>query len=177
MKFCAAEALIPKLLRPATPPNCYCFSRNTTGDTPMPKVSEMIISKFLRKEDLDDEVVVTLKAVTLEDMPGDTHEQRWVLTFRELAKGLVLNTTTIRVLEKAYGQDSDDWMSKKCSLYVDPNVSFKGQIVGGLRLRPMKPPQKPAIAVQASPKRPRTPATALVETAESTDFPFNDDVQ
>lgn len=105
----------------------------------MPKVSEMIVSKFLRKEDIDDELVVSIKSVKLEDMPGDSGEQRWVLSFRELPKGLVLNTTTIRVLEKSYGGDSDDWTGKKVTLYVDPNVSFKGQIVGGLRLRPQKP--------------------------------------
>jgi len=98
----------------------------------------MIQSKFLRKDDVDDDVIVTIKDVSLEDMPGDSGEQRWVLAFRELPKGLVLNTTSIRVLEKAFGQDSDDWRGQKVSLYVDPNVSFKGQVVGGLRLRPLK---------------------------------------
>jgi hypothetical protein len=146
----------------------------------MPKVSEMIVSKFLRKEDLDDELIVTLKTVELEDMPGDAHEQRWVLYFRELPKGLVLNTTTIRVLEKAYGPDSDDWTGKKAALYVDPNVSFKGQIVGGLRLRPMKPQKPAAAAVQMGAPKPKKPP--LVEIAESgdaaasTEFPFNDAV-
>jgi hypothetical protein len=110
----------------------------------MPKVSEMIVSKFLRKEDVDEELVATIKTVKLEDMPGDGDEQRWVLFFRELPKGLVLNTTTIRVLEKAYGGDSDHWTGKKAALYVDPNVSFKGQVVGGLRLRPLKPPKSSA---------------------------------
>ena len=104
----------------------------------MPKVSEMIVSKFLKKDDIDDEVIVTLKGVKLEDMPGDSNEQRWVLSFRELPKGLVLNTTTIRVLEKSFGGNSDDWVGKKVALYVDENVQFKGQIVGGLRLRPLK---------------------------------------
>jgi hypothetical protein len=103
----------------------------------MPKVSEMIVSKFLRKEDVEDELVVTIKDVKLENMPGDAGEQRWALYFRELSKGMVLNTTTIRVLEKSYGQDSEDWAGKKVTLYVDPNVSFKGAVVGGLRLRPL----------------------------------------
>ena len=110
----------------------------------MPKVSEMIKSKFLRKEDMDDgDMAVTIRECSLEDMPGDDHEQRWVLTFRELSKGLVLNVTTIRVLEKAFGEHSDEWIGKKCSLYVDPNVSFKGKVVGGLRLRPIKPKSTP----------------------------------
>lgn len=109
----------------------------------MPKVSEMISSKFLRKEDIEDDIVVTAKHVALEDMPGDDGEKRWVLSFRELSKGLVLNTTTIRTLEKAYGGDTDGWVGKKVTLYVDPNVSFRGQVVGGLRLRPVKPKLAP----------------------------------
>jgi len=108
----------------------------------MPKVSEMLVSKYLRKDDVDDEIIVTVKSdVTLEDMPGDNGEQRWVMTFKELQKGMVLNATTIKVLEKAFGPHSKDWIGKKAALYVDPNVAFKGQIVGGLRLRPLKPPK------------------------------------
>ena len=112
----------------------------------MPKVSEMIVSKFLRKEDLEDgdDLIVTVKRIALEDMPGDQNEQRWTCYFRELPKALVLNTTSIRTLEKAYGSDTDDWIGKRVTLYVDPNVSFRGQVVGGLRLRPVK--AKPAAA-------------------------------
>ena len=104
----------------------------------MPKVSEMIQSKFLRKEDLDDDVLVTIKKVTLEDMPGDGGEQRWVLSFKELPKGLVLNVTTIRTLESAFGGDTDDWVGGKVTLFVDPGVQYKGKVVGGVRLRPHK---------------------------------------
>ena len=128
----------------------------------MPKVSEMIQSKFLRKEDVDDEMVVTLKTVSLEDMPGDSDEQRWVLAFKELPKGLALNTTMIRVLEKSFGQHSDDWAGKKAILYVDPTVSYKGQVVGGLRVRPMK-------AAKSSPLV--TPAPAA-----DTSFDFDDKI-
>ena len=96
-------------------------------------------------------IIVTIKTVALEDMPGDGHEKRYALYFRELPKGLVLNATTIRVLAKAFGEDSDDWTGKKVTLYVDPNVSFKGQVVGGLRLRPMKPAKPTTAAVAGEP--------------------------
>ena len=113
----------------------------------MPKVSEMIVSKYLRKEDVDDDVVVTIADVTLEDMPGDEGQKRWVLHFREFKKGLVLNSTSIRTLEKGFGGDTEMWIGGKVTLYVDPNVSFRGQIVGGLRLRPVRP----KVAVRATP--------------------------
>lgn len=100
----------------------------------MPKTSEMITSKFLRKEDFDEDQVVTIKDVSLEEMQG-SGDTKWVLFFNEVQKGLVLNTTTIRVLEAAFGNDSDDWRGKRVMIYVDPNVSFQGRVVGGLRLR------------------------------------------
>lgn len=120
----------------------------------MPKVSDMIVSKFLRKEDFDEDRVMTIKGVKLEDMPGDSGDQKWVLYFREEAKGMALNVTSIRVLEKAFGDDSDHWIGNRVKVYVDPNVSFGGKIVGGLRLMPPRhgpkapapPPQTPAPA-------------------------------
>lgn len=104
----------------------------------MPKVSEMIQSKFLRKEDFDEDMVCTIRTVKLEEMQGGSGETRWVLYFNELQKGMVLNTTTIRVLEQAFGDDSEHWIGKRVKVYVDPNVSFQGRVVGGLRLRTPK---------------------------------------
>lgn len=103
-----------------------------------PKVSEMIVSKFLRKEDFDEDQICTIRTLTLEDMQGEKAEQRWCLHFRERDKPMVLNVTSIRVLEQAFGDDSDNWIGKKVKVYVDPNVSFGGKVVGGLRLMPVK---------------------------------------
>jgi hypothetical protein len=104
----------------------------------VPLVKDMIQSKFLRKEDFDEDRVMTIKGLRLEDMPSDQSrepQQKWVLYFREEPKGMALSVTTIRVLEQAYGSDSDQWIGNKVMVYVDPNVSFGGKIVGGLRLR------------------------------------------
>lgn len=114
----------------------------------MPKVKDMIVSKFLRKEDFDEDRVMTIKSCSLEDMPGDQGDQKWVLFFREEQKGMALNITSIRVLEQAFGDDTDHWVGNKVKVYVDPNVSFQGKIVGGLRLMP---PRKKAVAAPAPP--------------------------
>lgn len=128
----------------------------------MPKVSDMIVSKFLRKEDFDEDRVMTIKGVKLEDMPGDDGQQKWVLYFREDAKGMALNVTSIRVLEKAFGDDSDMWVGKRVMLYVDPNVSFGGRVVGGLRLR------APKGQSAAAPK----PAAPVTDEFADDDIPF-----
>jgi len=112
----------------------------------MPRVSDMIQSKFLRKEDFDEDQICTIKTVKLEEIMGS--DTKWVLYFSEHAKGMVLNVTTIRVLEGAFGDDSDNWIGKRVKVYVDPNVSFQGRVVGGLRIMPPKarPAPKPAPA-------------------------------
>lgn len=126
----------------------------------MPKVSDMIVSKFLKKEDFDEDQVCTIRTVRLEDVSQG--EQRWVLFFNEHTKGMVLNTTTIRVLEQAFGDDSDGWTGKKVMVYVDPNVSFQGRVVGGLRLRTPKGVKAPA----------KAPPTAAAQAGDE----FNDDI-
>lgn len=134
----------------------------------MPKVSEMIQSKFLRKEDFDEDRVLTIKGLRLEDMPGDSGDQKWVLYFREEPKGMALNVTTIRVLEQAYGDDSDHWVGNKVKVYVDPNVSFGGKIVGGLRLR------TPKVVTKAAPTPPPPPPPTAAQQAG--DGEFDDDI-
>jgi hypothetical protein len=120
----------------------------------MPQVKDMIQSKFLRKEDFDEDQICTIKGVKLEDVGRDDNpEQRWVIFFREHHKGMVLNVTTIRVLEQSYGGDTDHWVGNKVTVYVDPNVSFGGKVVGGLRLRVqrVKASPKPSEAPEADP--------------------------
>lgn len=103
------------------------------------KVSQMIESKYLKKDDFEQDQVCTIKGIKQENVGRDDQpEMRWTLYFNEYAKAMVLNITTIRVLEAAFGDESDDWKGKKVMVYVDPNVSFQGRVVGGLRLRPPK---------------------------------------
>jgi len=125
----------------------------------MPKVSEMIQSKFLRKEDFEEDRVMTIRGLKLEDMPGDDGTQKWVLYFKEEAKGMALNVTTIRVLEAAFGDDSDMWLGKRVMVYVDPNVSFGGRVVGGLRLRTPKKPTANGVQSKATEPPPAKAST------------------
>ena len=113
----------------------------------MPKTSDMIQSKFLKKEDFTTPAVVTVKDCTLEDMgSGDS---RWVLWLNERDKGLVLNVTKIRLMEAAFGQDTDDWRGQKVKLSLDPTVMYAGKVVGGIKLQPgKKADNKPAPTVE-----------------------------
>jgi len=95
----------------------------------------MTDSKFLKKEDAGDGILVTIKGVEKRDVGTESDpEQKWVLLLEE-CKPLVLNSTNLALLEKATGSDdSDDWTGKQVVLFNDENVSFGGKLTGGVRV-------------------------------------------
>lgn len=108
----------------------------------MPKTHEMRESNFLKKEDVGKGALGTIAGVLKKNvaMEGAAPEMKWCLTFRELDKPLVLNATNIQLCEQICGSDdTDDWVGKAVVLYTDPNVSYAGKLVGGIRVRAPKP--------------------------------------
>ena len=116
----------------------------------MPKTSEMRESKFLRKEDVGRGVLATITGCIKKNtaMEGAPLEHKWCLTFHELDKPLVLNSTNTQLCEQICGSDdTDQWIGKRIVLFTDPNVSYAGKLVGGIRVRKPKstaPPPPPA---------------------------------
>ena len=114
----------------------------------MPRTHEMRESKYLKKEDCgEDGVQVTIIGVVEMNvaMEDQAPEMKWCLGVKEFSKPLVLNWTNIQAIERITGSDdTDDWAGKSIVLYEDPNVSFGGKTVGGIRIRAprkMKPGQ------------------------------------
>lgn len=107
------------------------------------KTSQMTSSKYLKQDDIGEGKLVTIAGFKRENVAqeGETPENKWTMTFEELEKPLVLNATNLQLCERACGSDeTDDWIGQKIVLYVDPNVSFGGKIVGGIRVRKPKSP-------------------------------------
>ena len=107
----------------------------------MPKTHEMRESKFLKKEDVGDGVLLTIADCIQKNvaMQGVEPEMKWCLTFQEEEKPMVLNFINMQICESVFGSDdTDDWVGKQIVLYTDPNVSFGGKIVGGIRVRAPK---------------------------------------
>lgn len=112
----------------------------------MAKIGEMIESKYLKQSDVDGEVAVTIQKVGKANVAreGDEPDYKWMIRFDELKKPMVLNSTNIKRLAKACASDdTDEWTGKKVILYVDPDVEFAGNVVGGLRIRGQKVQQEP----------------------------------
>lgn len=114
-----------------------------------PRTSEMRESKFLKKEDVGRGVLATISGCVRKNVAaeGADPEPKWCLTFQELDKPLVLNSTNIQLCEQICGSDNtDDWVGKRIVLYTDPNVSYAGKLVGGIRVRKPKPGTPPPAA-------------------------------
>jgi hypothetical protein len=100
-------------------------------------INEMTPSKYLKQSDVQGEVLVTVQGLKKVNVAreDDEPEYRWTIKFQEFEKPMVLNTTNIKRMGKALGDDTDGWVGGQVVLYVDPDIEFGGNIVGGLRIR------------------------------------------
>lgn len=108
----------------------------------MPKIHEMITSKFLKKEDVGRGALVTIQSITRVNVAieGAEPELKYAMSFKELEKPMVLNSTNIQICAQiCESDDTDGWIGKRVVLYNDPNVSFAGKLTGGIRIRKPKP--------------------------------------
>ena len=63
--------------------------------------------------------------------------------FHEDIKPLVLNSTNSKQVSKfAQSKFVEDWANLVIELFIDSNVKLKGEIVGGVRIRPTQPVMK-----------------------------------
>lgn len=107
----------------------------------MPNVNDLKSSKFLTKNDVEPDVLVTIKSYELTNVAMETQapEEKYVLYFEELEKPLVLNMTNGMLLAAITGsEDFDHWLGQKIVLWNDKTVSFAGKITGGIRIRASK---------------------------------------
>lgn len=138
----------------------------------MAKTKEMLPSNYLKQADFDQDYIVTVRKIEQKNiaMEGKPADLKWLAFFDEFEKPMVLNSTNIQLMEKACkSDDTDDWLGKEIIVYTDPTVSYGGELVGGLRIKP---------AQQAAPAKPRAalPAAATRSPArnESEDFANQD---
>jgi hypothetical protein len=116
------------------------------------KISQMMDSKYLKKEDVDPPKLVTIRALAKGNVgKDDAPDMKWCMSFIELDKPMVMNSTNLQLAAQALGSDdTDHWIGKQVVLFNDPNVQYQGKLTGGVRIRA---PRKKAGAapVQAAP--------------------------
>lgn len=139
-------------------------------------ISQLKDSKFLKKEDAGTGILVTIKSVTQENVAkeGAEPEYKWCVHFVETEKPMVLNSTNGQLIASIVkSEETDDWAGHKIVLYNDPNVTFGGKLIGGIRVRAPRIKQ-PAPATKPTPAP--VPATNRVRTEELAEPTGDDDV-
>ena len=102
------------------------------------RVENMTESKYLKQSDVDGDLLVTISKIGKVNLAkeGDDPEYKWAMKFEELQKPLILNATNLKRLTRACNsRETDDWIGKKVMLYVDPDIEYAGNVVGGIRVR------------------------------------------
>lgn len=105
------------------------------------KLSDAFPSKFLKADDLNDQDwTVTISKVTTDLIgQGENAQQKLIVHFTEMDKGFVLNVTNAKTIAKLYGDDTDDWIGNRITIWPNHDVEFKGEIVSAIRVRSRKP--------------------------------------
>ena len=88
------------------------------------------------------ELVVTITKLSNEVVTGQQgrKEDCFVVYFKEFDKGMILNRTNARAIEKVSGSGLiEDWVGTQVTLYVEKGVKAFGDVVDALRIRDRKP--------------------------------------
>ena len=88
------------------------------------------------------EQVVTITKLSNEVVTGQQgrKEDCFVVYFKEFDKGMILNRTNARAIEKVSGSGLiEDWVGTQVTLYVEKGVKAFGDVVDALRIRDRKP--------------------------------------
>lgn len=148
----------------------------------MPNIAQLRESKFLKKEDCGNGILLTIKEVFQQNVAkeGAPEELKWCVGFDETDKPLVLNSGNAQMIAQITGNDeTEGWPGHKIVAYNEPSVMYAGKVIGGIRVRaPRTVAQTPRAAAPA-PGAPaaRKPAPAngqafQTEGAADQDVPF-----
>ena len=92
-------------------------------------------SKYLKSADIDNPIKVVIRGCRIEGIDEEGKEQKPVLYFNGMDRGLVLNKTNATMISGAFGSETDNWTGKTVGLWVDPNVMFGNEKRPGLRVK------------------------------------------
>lgn len=122
----------------------------------MANINDFVTSKYLKKADLGPQgkALFTVKGWEFKNVAQENSapDRKCVVYFNETDKALPLNKTNLFDFAAAMRSDDPDvWKGKKIVVYFDENVRFKGERVGGMRVRAPAPGGKGAPAPEPEP--------------------------
>jgi len=113
-------------------------------------------SKYLKASDAEDgDLLLTIAKVKVETIgQGTKAEQKPIVYFSEVDKGLCLNKTNAKMIAKiAKSDDTDEWMGVKIRI-IATEVEFQGDLVMSLRVRDAKKTTNKPLTADTDPEAP-----------------------
>lgn len=104
------------------------------------KLSEVYPSKFLKGDDIEQETPVIITKLVFEKMKDEDgrEEEKPVLLFKGVDKGLVLNKTNATRIADQHGDETDNWPGKRITLTTESVTAF-GKTQWAIRVKPERP--------------------------------------
>lgn len=122
--------------------------------------------KFLRSGECNPPILVTMSLISQEEV-GQEQEEKYVVWFGELEKGLVLNKINADTISQIVGSDdSDAWIGKQIVLF-QTETDYAGKRVPCIRVRAPKKIGKPG--------KPVDEGAAQAAMQQQNEEPFGDD--
>ena len=128
------------------------------------KLNEMFPSKYISADDLEGEDrVVSISKISIERMKTKEggEEEKPVIWFRNVDKGMVLNRTNADRITAQHGDETDNWVGKQVTLTTESVTAF-GETKWAVRVKAVPPkPTGAAKSAFAKPAAAATPAGAF----------------
>jgi hypothetical protein len=134
-------------------------------------ISKAYPSNYLKASDIESEnLVLTIAGIAMESV-GQEKEQKPVLYFQEIEKGVVLNKTNANTISQVLGTpETDNWIGQKIALYA-AEVEFQGKTVESIRVR-LRAPRAAQPQPQAQAAAARPVASRFEAPIDADDIPF-----
>jgi hypothetical protein len=127
---------------------------------------EVFPSNYLTSEDIPEQgIVVTIDRLEPARMPDGAMKQ--VMFFAEREKGMILNVTKWNVMERLYGEESDDWIGERITLYPG-ETPFEGELRPCINIKNKKPAAEPKKAPEPNVKKGAKPTPATTKVTPMT---------
>lgn len=93
------------------------------------KATDLFPSRWFKADDLDTPITATIRIIIREMMDEEKQEQKGVIYFQEVQKGVVLKRMIYDELCEAFHEeDTDLWVGKKVQIYRG-KTSYRGKVV------------------------------------------------
>lgn len=135
------------------------------------KLSVLYPSKYVKAADLNGKpITLTIQKLVVEKMGhGSEEERKPVLYFRGATKGLVLNRTNAMIVGALYGDETDEWVGQRITIYPTTVRAF-GSMQDAIRVRE----EVPAVAKPAASSVQVEETTGLDDDEDTTDDGYDE---